>query len=116
MHGGLLLGVQRLHRVDLDRVGRGQAQMSSSTFSRSLLKLLFTVRPSMSTQSDFRRLLVGTADGDLLDAEDAEGRLSIVLRVFSPAALGVQFAPILTLMPVKTRSFFCPSGGLPGCR
>ena len=34
-------------------------QMSSSTFSRSLTKLLLTVKPSMSTHSDFSRCLSG---------------------------------------------------------
>jgi hypothetical protein len=40
VHGGLLVGVERLHQVDLDRVApRPIAQMSSSTFSRSLTKV-----------------------------------------------------------------------------
>src|SRR5574337_1208608 len=41
------------------------AHTSSSTFSRSETKRLFTLRPQAQ--------LVGAADRDLLDAEDAEG-------------------------------------------
>ena len=52
------------------------AQMSSSTFSRSLRNCRSTARPSRSTQSARRRALLGAADRDLLHAEDAERTLA----------------------------------------
>ena len=66
--------VDRLHQVDLDlrAAPLPSAQMSSSTFSRSLRNVPSTSRPNMSTQSVRSRALLGPADRDLLDAEDAE--------------------------------------------
>jgi hypothetical protein len=70
VHGGLFVDVQRLHHVHLDLEGAlPMARMSSSTFSRSLLKVPVTSRPSMSTHRALHALFVGAANGDLLDAQ-----------------------------------------------
>ena len=74
VHGRLLLRVKRLHQVDLDleRPAADGADVFIHVLALALEGAGFLQAEHVDPQR-LQALLVGAADGDLLDAEDFEG-------------------------------------------